>query len=260
MSRAARSTRLTESSSEPPLAGWNLGALGPRIAIEPLPWDFDAIVVQHARDSSDLLDIGTGGGEWLASLPERPPRTVATESWPPNVPVAEARLGPLGITVRATPAAPDNVDQTAGAPGQTLPFPDGGFSLVTARHSSFVAADVARILRTGGTFLTQQVGGDYPDFYEALGLEPPVVARRWDLDLAGRQLNSAGLEVVECAAGEQVTVFADVDALAWYLQLIPWTVEGFSRVTHATELEHAAARIPLRVRLPAFWLRALKAG
>jgi SAM-dependent methyltransferase len=251
---------LTESSSEPPLVGWDLSALGSRVAIEPLPWDFAALVGRHARDSPDLLDIGTGGGEWLASLSERPPRTVATESWPPNVAVAEARLRPLGITVRATPPAPDNVDQTAGAPGRTLPFPAGSFSLVTARHSSFVAADVARVLRPGGAFLTQQVGGDYRDFYEALGLEPPVVARRWDLGLAGRQLHAAGLEVEECAAGEQATVFADVDALAWYLQLIPWTVQGFSPATHTAELEHAAARMPLRVRLPAFWLRALKAG
>ena len=242
---------MTASSSEPPAEGWDLSALGDRICIEPPTWDFDGIVAAHARGSADLLDIDTGGGEWLAALPERPARTVATESWPPNVPIAEARLRRLGVTVVAAASAPDNVEQVEGD-SHRLPFPADSFSLVTARHTSFVAAEVARVLRRGGTFLTQQVGGDYGDFYDALGLPRPRITRRWTLALASQQLAGCGLDVVDGAEGTETTRFADVGALEWYLRLIPWTVDQFS----AADLEHAAAKMPLCVRLPAFWLKA----
>jgi hypothetical protein len=59
-----------------------------------------------------------------------------------------------------------------------------------------------------------------------------------------------------------VTSFADIGALAWYLKLIPWTVEGFSIETHRLQLERLHERIaangPLSMRLPAFWLKAVK--
>ena len=248
-----------------PVGGWNLSVLGDRISIGPLPWDFDETVVNHARAAPDLLDLGTGGGEWLASLRYRPPRTVATEGWPPNVDVAGGRLRPLGITVVATEPAPDNVDQIGGEAGGAgrLPFPSGSFALVTSRHESFVASELARVLVPGGTFLTQQVGGDYGDFYDALELpRPPSRKRRWDLGLAREQLARAGLRVVDSAEGTEVTTFADVGAFAWYLRLIPWTVEGFSIATHRPQLERLHERIaadgPLTIRLPAFWLKALK--
>jgi SAM-dependent methyltransferase len=246
-----------------PVEGWDLGALGDRISIAPPPWDFDQTVVRHARAAPDLLDIGTGGGEWLASLAHRPPRTVATEGWPPNVDVAGRRLRPLGITVVACEPAPDNVDQVPDEPRGRLPFPSGSFALVTSRHESFVASEIARVLVRDGVFLTQHVGGDYGDFYEALELpRPPVPQRRWGLTLAGEQLASAGLRAVSSDEGTEVTSFADIGALAWYLKLIPWTVEGFSIETHRLQLERLHERIaangPLSMRLPAFWLKAVK--
>jgi hypothetical protein len=46
------------------------------------------------------------------------------------------------------------------------------------------------------------------------------------------------------------------------LKLIPWTVEGFSIETHRLQLERLHERIaangPLSMRLPAFWLKAVK--
>lgn len=65
----------------------------------PLSWDYTAIVSRCARRSSDMLDMDTGGGEWLAAFPDRPPRTLATEAWAPHVPVAAARLLRIGVRV-----------------------------------------------------------------------------------------------------------------------------------------------------------------
>lgn len=98
---------LLDDADALPIAGWDFSLLRDRIAITGLPWNFDEIVASHAHTASDLLDIGTGGGEWLAGLGARPARTVATESWPPNIEVAGRRLRPLGITVVATEPAPE---------------------------------------------------------------------------------------------------------------------------------------------------------
>lgn len=248
-----------------PLEGWDLSRLGDRITVAPLPWDFAEIVVRHAREAPDLLDLDAGGGEWLSSLAHRPPRTVATEGWPPNVDVARRRLSSIGVTVVQTDPAPDNVDQPADGSRGRLPFPDASFALVTSRHGSFAASEVARVLRPNGVFLTQQVGGDYGDFHQALELaRPPAPPRRWDVGLAGEQLTEAGLRMVESGEATEIISFADVGALAWYLRLIPWTIPDFSLETFRPQLERLHARIdregPLAARLPAFWLKAVKPG
>jgi methyltransferase family protein len=252
---------LLREAEELPVDGWVPTALGDRLRVAPLPWDFDAIVARYVRASPDLLDLGTGGGEWLAGLPSRPPRTVATESWPPNVPVARERLSSYGIDVVVTEPAPDNVSQHAHDQRGNLPFASESFALITSRHTAFVADEVARVLSVRGTFVTQQVGGDYGDYYEALGLPRPPV-EYVDLKLATEQLERAGLAVTDGDAGIEETTFADVGAVAWYLRLIPWTVEEFSVSRYYDRLVCLQERIEhegsFTARLPAFWLAATR--
>lgn len=40
-----------------------------------------------------------------------------------------------------------------------LPFKDSSFDVVANRHESFDVGEVYRVLRPGGYFVTQQVGG-----------------------------------------------------------------------------------------------------
>jgi hypothetical protein len=68
------------------------------------------------------LDIQTGGGEVLATIPKAPSRLVATESWPPNLEVARRNLAAHGAIVVA-------VDDEAD-----LPFETASFELVVSRH------------------------------------------------------------------------------------------------------------------------------
>ena len=44
-----------------------------------------------------------------------------------------------------------------------LPFGAGAFHLVNSRPESYLAREIARILTTGGHFLTQQVGHPWSD-------------------------------------------------------------------------------------------------
>jgi hypothetical protein len=250
---------LLEEAEARPVEGWDFSWLGDRMRVAPHPWSFEHIVAEHARRSPDLLDMETGGGEWLARLAVRSPRTVATESWPPNVEVAGARLRPLGITVVRDEAAPDNVEQSENETRGRLPFPSQSFALISNRHGTFVASEVARVLARGGNFLTEQVGGDYDEFHAALSIpRPSGRGPEWTLGLASAQLERAGLAVVESAEAFEETTFADVGAFAWYLKAIPWVVHGFTIAEHRARLEQLQAEMPLTLRQPAFWLRAKK--
>lgn len=255
---------LLDEAEGKPFVGWDFSWLRGRLDSQPLPWDYTATVVKHARGSPDLLDLGTGGGEWLAELSYRPPRTVATEAWGPNVAIARARLRPLGVAVVQVAPARDNSGKPLEGTASPLPFPDEAFHLVADRHESFDVDEVARILVPGGWFITQQVDAGNDLEYRALfGIESPELDpnTRWASWLPG-QLERAGLRVVEHASAPLVQVIRDVGALAWNLNAIPWIVPGFSIDKYRPRLHEIQERIdregPIPVRQSRFWVRAQK--
>ena len=87
---------LVTEAMDAPFSGWDFSWLDGRSRSEPLPWDYSVRVAALACTARTMLDMGTGGGEVLSRLPARANRTVATEAWPPNVPMAGRRLLPLG--------------------------------------------------------------------------------------------------------------------------------------------------------------------
>lgn len=145
-----------------PTEGWDFTRFGDRIRQEGPPWRYWDMVAELALGAGTMLDLGTGGGEQLAAFwagaRVRPPFTVATESWPPNVPVAAARLRTLGIPVVHSEGAPDNDAQAADERRGRLPFIDGTFALVVDRHEAFNAREVKRVLASRGG-LSHSAGG-----------------------------------------------------------------------------------------------------
>jgi len=247
-------SELLEEARTLPVGGWDFSWLGDRMETKPLPWDFSILVDELARGADTMLDLGTGGGEWLASLPHRPQVTVATESWHPNVSIARDRLAPLGVDLFEVEDCLDNDNQgPEGADGPRLPFEDHVFELVIARHEAFVAREVARIVAGCGHFATEQVGVDgHREFRELFG----VTVHSTDLsflDLVTRQVEHAGMRVDEAAEATQQYTFHDVGALAWFLRMVPWAVPDFSieRFRGQLELLHEEmnSRGPLTVGL-----------
>ncbi len=249
---------LLEEAERRPLVGWELSYDG-RIGFHP-PWDFGDLVDARLGASGEVLDLGTGGGEWLSRRAIFSGRTFATEAWAPNVPVARARLEPLGVRLVAVEGAPDNIDQAAAARLPALPFANSAFHLVISRHESFVAAEVARILAVGGRFLTQQIRSDFDAPLRAL-LGFPIRTERppWDLGGAFRQVRGAGLEGEASGEGEVHPAFADVGALAWYLFNVPWVLPGLGAEEWREPLRTLHGQGPLSLAQPMFWLEALKA-
>jgi SAM-dependent methyltransferase len=261
MPDADRFDELVEEADEHPVGGWDFSWLGNRLIDHSLPWDYEVMLLDRAGGSPDLLDLGTGGGEFLAGLSRHPLRTVATEAWPPNVEIAGRRLRPLGIEVVEVEAAGENAQQNRAVALVRLPFADESFSLVASRHESYVPSEVARVLRPGGVFVTQQVGGDYREFYEALDLPAPP-GSGWNMGVAISQLEGSGLAIRDSAEGSAATTFSDIGAFAWYLKAIPWVIDGFSIETHRFHLTRLHQRFlaegPITFRQPAFWVEAIK--
>ncbi|MBA3826495.1 MAG: class I SAM-dependent methyltransferase [Ktedonobacterales bacterium] len=210
-------------------AGWDFGYITDtgRMASEPLPWSYASIVLPHLRTATAALDMGTGGGEFLARLGPFPPHMVATEQYPPNIALARARLTPLGVEVVA-------IDD---AMVHALPFAAANFDLVINRHEYYDPAEVRRILKPGGRFITQQVGGEeYPPIRALLGDTTPSEFAHWTRDFAVAELEGAGFRVTASAEAFPTTRFYDVGALAYHLTAIPWDVPDFSITRHRPAL------------------------
>ncbi len=212
-----------------PFAGWDMSYLKDRsvdLHTEPR-WDYTVTVLAAMHTAETMLDMGTGGGERLASFAAMQPlpvHTCATEGYVPNVAVARQRLGPIDVTVVA-------IDDD-----QHLPFEDEQFDLIINRHASYDPGEVLRILKPGHRFITEQVGDQTNrKLHELFGYEPkdafyPGVEQKspWNLDYAVRELQDAGWQISEQEEEFYTTRYYDVGAIVYYLKAIPWEIPGFS--------------------------------
>lgn len=183
-----------------------------------LPWDYSRIVRRYLCPEHRILDMDTGGGEFLLSLGHPYSLTSATESYPPNAALCRETLLPLGI---------DFQEADGGGP---LPFPDGSFDLVLNRHGDYLSGEVFRVLKPGGLFLTQQVGAENDRDLAELLLNPvpPLPFPRQYLSIALTDLEAAGFAVLEAQEAYRPIRFRDVGALVWFARIIEWEFPGFS--------------------------------
>lgn len=216
--------------------GWDFAFLDGRNEVDPTPWDYKALVDELARSAGSMTDLGTGGGEFVASLDARAPLTVATEGWIPNVAVADRNLRPLGVHVVAVEGAPDNAQQRFTDLEGRLPFRNDSFDLIFDRHEAFRGTEVARVLRPGGTFITQQVGSlNEVELNDVLGggVKPCLSPT---LDEYVAQLEHADLEVLEAQEAFPGKRYFDVGVVVTFLRAVPWQYEGFDPSAHVEGL------------------------
>ena len=213
--------------------GWDFSHIDGRYAEEDdLPWDYRAEILARLTPDMRILDLDTGGGEFLRSLGHPPALTAATEGYPPNIALCTRELLPLGIDFRP-----------ADAKGP-LPFADGCFDLILNRHGDFTPAEIARLLRPGGVFVTQQVGAENDrELVEMLLGDTPLPFPDQYLHIAADRFTAAGL-VVEAAQEWYGSIrFFDVGALVWFARIIEWEFPGFSVDACLGALERAQTLI-----------------
>lgn len=198
--------------------GWDFSALNGRLEEEELPWDYRTLVQQEMNENTVMLDMGTGGGEFLLSLSPPPGRTYATEAYLPNYELCRAKLPAYGIEV----AKVEEDDR--------LPYEDEFFDLLINRHESFSAKEVYRILKPGGVFITQQVGGQNNRELSRYLLGEGAMETPADFDLAYtvQDLLEAGFDVEVQRELFPEVKFRDVGALVYFAKIIEWEFAGFS--------------------------------
>lgn len=198
-------------------SGWDFSFLTNRMVSQPVSWDYRQRVLDRLKTATALLDMGTGGGEFLASLTPLPQTTYATEAYQPNVPIARKRLEPLGVQVIEVGS------------DDRLPFDDGQFDLVINRHESYSTTEVFRILRPGGVFLTQQVGGtNNQRLNELLQDSMTLSDPHWNLAYALQWLHQSGFQILEQYEEFPEARFTDIGAVVYYLKAIPWQIPDFT--------------------------------
>lgn len=207
-----------EAEEKQGFEGWDFSWLNGRMLEEELPWDYKAAVLSYMNEDSVMLDMGTGGGEFLLSLAPAPGKTFATENYLPNYELCAAKLPPRGIEVRRT----ENEEE--------MPFEDGMFDLVINRHESFSPKEVHRILKPGGVFITQQVGGmnnrEMSRFL--LGEDAMITDIDFHMERTAGELELAGFEVLERQEYYPLLKFYDIGALVYFAKIIEWEFPGFS--------------------------------
>ena len=175
-----------------------------------------------------LLDIDTGGGEFLLSLGHPFEDTAAMENYPPNVALCRQKLPPLGIDFRP------------GNGNGPYPFEDGSFDMVIDRHGDFCASEIFRILKPGGLFITQQVGAENDRELVALLCGPtPLPFPEQTLAITAKKFTEAGFQVLEANGSFRPIRFFDVGALVWFARIISWEFPDFSVDTHMDGLLEA---------------------
>ncbi|MCU5097126.1 MULTISPECIES: class I SAM-dependent methyltransferase [Bacillus] len=208
-------------------SGWDFSFISEtgRMKSEPLSWSYGSTAFQLMQHAESMVDMGTGGGEFLSMLQPFPSTIFATEGYAPNVPIARKKLEPLGVTVIEV------TDDTA------LPFQDGQFNLIINQHESYAASEVKRILSPNGIFFTQQVGGlDCAELNEQFGTPLNSEFASWSLEAACCELKENGFTILEEKEEFPFQRFYDIGAIVYYLKAIPWQIPDFTVKGYNEEL------------------------
>jgi SAM-dependent methyltransferase len=219
-----------------PVEGWDFSWFDGRASEQRAPCGYTGLLADRLAAARASLDLQTGGGEVYAfalrRASRRPDVVAATESCSPDLDVARRTLAPWRARVAEVPEDGD------------LPFADGAFDLVSSRHPTRRRWDeIARVLRPGGTYLSQGIGsGSNRELYEFLmGPQPddgPPAAQR-----AVDGARAAGLDVVDLREAATRVEFFDVAAVVHFLRKVVWTVPDFTVERYRDRLRDLHERI-----------------
>ena len=198
--------------------GWDFSHIRGRYEEEnDLPWDYERIIRQYLKNSLNLMDYDTGGGEFLLSLNHPYSKTAATEGYPPNVRLCSETLLPLGIDFKEC----NNPTK--------IPFEDESFDLMINRHGDFNAREIYRLLRIGGMFITEQVGSDNDrDLVEMVLPETEKPFPHLNLSKQRKHFEDAGFHIIKAEEAYRPIKFYDVGAFVWFARILEWEFPDFS--------------------------------
>lgn len=216
------------------LDGWDFSRV--RVVEDPPPWQYNEVVRQHLQPHSVVLDLGTGGGEAFLEFAPHIFHGYGIEQNEERLRVAARNQ--RKARVESVRFAAMNVDR--------LGFRDNSFDLILARYAGFSVAEVLRLLRPGGVFITQQMGdrdtqnifdafdwGSYGNYwrdqYALQGVYyKPIVE-------SAKEFEAAGCTVLRYDEYDLPQYHQDVGSLVFFLKAspLPWP---FDPQTYAAPL------------------------
>ncbi|NFE93534.1 class I SAM-dependent methyltransferase [Clostridium botulinum] len=208
---------LWEKEEDAAFKGWDFSYLKNRWDDEELPWNYKDILKKYLNSDYKLLDMGTGGGEFLLTINHPYSNTSVTEMWKPNFELCKQKLEPLGIEVKQ--AFNDS----------KLPFEDNTFDMIINRHESFNIKEVRRILKPNGIFVTQQVGGKNNEVLSNVLIKDfkPLYSEN-TLDNNLRNLEKNSFEILYSKEYFPYLRFKDIGAIVYFAKIIEWEFPNFS--------------------------------
>lgn len=209
--------------------GWDFSRV--RDAIGPRPWSYGGVVRRYMQIHHRVLDIGTGGGERFLALAAHFDTGVGIDPDPAMIAAACANTPP-NLSARVT-----FVRMT----GAALELPLDSFDLVLNRHAPAFPDQIARVLKPGGFFITQQVGarnavaictlfgcGPGGHYQPA----PRQTVRDWVADFTAR-----GWAVRAQGEYDVPYTYLDVASFLFWLQAVP-VPEDFDIARHGEQVAH----------------------
>ncbi len=128
--------------------GWDFSELERETIVKNKKWDFFEEVSEYLDPKKILLDLGAGSGEKLFKITDKCKGIVGIDSSKSMICQAKRKLRSSKIKNIKFKLCNTN----------KISFESESFDVVTSRHSPFNIGEVARVLKKGGIFLTQQVG------------------------------------------------------------------------------------------------------
>lgn len=199
--------------------GWDFTRM--RDDRDPVPWDYEEVARQYLTPTARVLDIGTGGGERFLRLAEHYGSGLGTDVDPQMIAVAEENT---------SPALRGKVSW-AVMPAAALTVADASFDVVLNRHAPVVVSEIARALRPGGYFVTQQVGRhNMQNVFEAFGwassgswwdAQQADLGEPWHPARASSAFEAAGCEIVALGEYDVGYYVQDVASLIFWFQSVP---------------------------------------
>lgn len=197
--------------------GWNFSYLEDRWKNDEISWNYRDIIENYIDNNKKLLDMGTGGGEFLLSLNHPYDNTTVTEAWEPNIQLCKERLSPLGVNV--VPIIDDS----------NIPLPDNSFDIIINRHEAYDLSEVFRLLKPNGVFITQQVGTqDCLSLAKSINSNYTSMYKDFTLDNELKLFVENGFNITYSNEEFPLLSFYDVGAIVYFAKIIQWTFPDFS--------------------------------
>lgn len=203
-----------------PRRGWGFSRM--RDERDPVPWDYHERARRFLGATDRVLDTGTGGGERFLAFAASFATGLGIDASPEMVRTATENTVPE-LRGRVAFAVMDAED---------LAIADASFDVVLNRHAPFAPWEVARVLRPGGCFVTQQIGRrNMQNIFAAFGWASSGAF--WDAERKGSgkparttetaiaSFTALGCAVVAYGTYDVGYYVRDLESLLFWLQSVP---------------------------------------